>query len=155
MGMRDNLKAIIDAVADTGSVYNYKRYARAVYGEQLDVFQVVENGEETFRGFDIQAGPIAPERMVFRVTDGGGMLRSHTFYIRGYLSWNDEDESEITAETIAVAVQKALDDSNTLHDGGTYYNAQPAQITTLEGRRFASILVNFIEITQVIQEYTA
>jgi len=155
MTIRDDIYNVVNAVSGTGNVYSYKRYARSLYNEQLDVFKVTIDDEEKLQGFDIQAGPVTSERMIFRDGDGGGLLRNHTFFIHGYVTWDDADASETAARVLAVAVQKALDDSDTLHDGNTYYNALPAQITNLEGRRFANILVNYIGITQVVQEYTA
>ena len=155
MTIRDDIFAIIAAVDGVGQVYDYKRYARALYGSYLNLFKTDVDGQEVIRGFDIEAGPVTPERLVFRDGSEAGINNNHTFFIHGYLSWIDANETEKQAEVLALAVKAALDNSDTLHDGQTYYNADPAIITNLEGRRQGNILINYIRIQQnvyVIEE---
>lgn len=151
MSIRSDIYDIVNAVAGTGNVFSYKRYKRSLYDEQLSIFKTEIDGEDTIRGFDVQAGPVVGELMDF----SGGTINTHTFLIHGYVTWNDADASETAAENLARAVMQALNDSDTLHDGGTYYHSERAQITALEGRRFMGVLLNYIGITQKVLEYTA
>lgn len=154
--IRADIYEIVSAVSapDPGQVHDYKRWA-ATYPKTLALFKSDIGGSDYIRGCDVEAGPFTEEWLEFHSTGMTGILRTWTFYVNGYLTWNDADESEKTAEALADAVGDALDDSLVLHSSCHYYHAGPAQLVNYEPRLFGGILIHYFRIQQNVTEYLA
>ena len=70
---------------------------------------------------EVECGTFTAERLQFHESGQTGTIRDWTFYVHAYLTWNDEDESEKTAEALAEAIGNALDDSDVLHTSCFYW----------------------------------
>lgn len=154
--IRADIYEIVSAVStpNPGQVHDYKRWA-VLYPDYLALFKFDIGGSDYIRGCDVEAGPFTEERLEFHSTGMTGILRTWTFYVNGYLTWNDADESEKTAEALADAVGDALDDSDVLHSSCHYYHAEPAQLVNYEPRLFGSVLIHYFRIQQNVTEYLA
>lgn len=144
---RATIYGIVAGVSKTGQVYDYERWANE-WPKFLDLFKTVIVGQPQIRGWTVTCVSMPQRVMEFT----GTLLRSYTFKVRGYLGLDDSAESEKTAIALAEDVVEALDASTTLHDGGTYYNAEPASLDVFELRIFGGHLAHYAEITQVVEE---
>jgi hypothetical protein len=150
--IRDDIENVLGQVSNAGNVYVYKQWA-ARYPDFLAKFKTTIGGADLVRGFEIEGGPWSENRIEFRSSGKGGILRERVFHIHGYLTWNDGDETEKDAESLAIEVANALDDSGTLHDGQTYYNTDPAQLLEYRSAMFGNILVHYLRFELRITEF--
>ena len=152
--IRADIYAIVNAIStpDPGQVHDYKRWA-VLYDDFLSKFKTTISGENFVRGCEVECGTFTTERLQFHETGQAGTIRDWTFYVHAYLTWNDSDESEKTAEALAEAIGNALDDSDVLHTSCFYYYAHEAQLVNYEPRLFGNILVHYIRIQQNVTEY--
>lgn len=148
--IRAAIFAIVDGVSGTGNVYDYRRWG-VKYDRVLSMFRDATAG--TILGFDMEAGPFSGELSEFRQAGAQDGFRPWTFRIRMYYGAKDTDKTEPAAATLIEAVANALDKSDTLHNGQTFYSADKAVVTILELRTFAGNLVHYGQIDQVVTEY--
>ena len=147
---RAEIYSVVNAVTNSGKVYDYDRLATD-WGTFLNLFRTTIGGRKQILGYTIGYNGAA-------ATDAEldpRAFRSHRFVVRGYMSLNDEKETEKTAANLAETIANALDDSATLHDGSSFYNTEPAQIEIFEARVFGDVLVHYTEIGLVVTEFVA
>jgi hypothetical protein len=145
--VRAAIYSVVNGVSGTGTVHDYKRWAPD-WSTFLDRFKVTIDETDYIRGFDIMAGPVAESLE----EHGAGTLRTHTFTVRMYYGWRDEDSSEKAAATLAESVMNALDADGTLH---AFYYAERAQMPVLDARLFGNVMVHYAEIVQRVTEWAA
>ncbi len=152
--IREDIYAIVSAITSPspGNVYDYFRWA-VLYPDFLDKFKVTIGGENVIRACMVEAGTFTSERLQFHSTGKTGSIRPRLFYIHAYLTWNDADETEKTAEALGVAIADALDNSDVLHGACFYYHAEPAQLVSYEARMFGNVLCHYVRIQQTVTEY--
>jgi hypothetical protein len=155
--IRSRLHTLVDGVTNVGRVYDYERWINE-QGDFLDIFRVEIGGIQVIRGWTIgyEGLGIGSDEfpngyMVLRADGTSAVLRRHEFKVRGYMGWDDAEESEKVFSDLVETVLDTLDADDTLHDGGTYYFASPA-IVAVEPRVFGGVLVHFAEITQLVEE---
>ncbi len=148
--IRDELYAILSGVAlpDLGQVHDYKRWA-VLRRDYLNLYQ--KDGQ--IRGWDIEAGPFRVEQVEMRGSTPR-VLRTRTFYVNGFLSWNDESESEKTAEELALVVADAIDGDEVLHQWCGYYHTAPVQLVAFEPRLIGNVLVHYIRLQVEVTVWT-
>ncbi len=144
----------VNSVSNVGNVEWYKRF-ELLRPDMNDLIEYEVGGETTIRFWEIQMhqGSAVEDRMEFRAGDKAGIRRTWTFVIYGYFSWNDEDMSELIAMSLIKAVMDALDDSEDLHDGSKFFNADPVQMTAFEPWMIANAAVHRVTLRQTVMEY--
>ena len=145
--LRGTLKTILQSLTDEGTVHDYERWASdpAAF---LALFKVTIEGEDYIRGWTItmEAMPQVLHQM------GGTKIRQYHHRLRMYWGLQDSAATEKSAVALAIAAVDALDASVTLHNGQTYYEADPASLETFEPRIFGSTLCHYAEILQITRE---
>jgi len=144
---RADIYSIVSGVSSIGRVHDYERWA-VRWADHLDLFKTTIDGQQQIRGWTISCRSMPQGRLEF----SGAKLRTYTYKIRGYFGLDDGSASEKTAVALAEDVVEALDASDTLHDGGSYYDALPASMDVFEPRLFGGVLCHYVEISQVVQE---
>ena len=141
-------------VVDIGHVYAYKRF-ELLRPDVNDLIKYTIGSDDMIRLWEVQLefGTAAEDRMEFRDGDKAGILRKWTFVIYGYFGWNDADVSEQIAIAITKAVMNALDDSENLHDGTKFFNADPVQMTAFEPWSQWNEAVHRVTLQQTVSEY--
>ena len=150
--IREDIYNIVNAVADTGNVYSYGRWA-VLRPDFLSLFKVTIDSVAQIRGFFIEAGTFSEERSDFRETGASGLWRTWQFHIHGYLSWNDALTTEKTMATLVESVANALDNSDLLHANCAYYNADPVQLIVYEPRMWGNELCHYVHLLQAVTEW--
>ena len=146
--IRDDLYDVLNAVTNIGVVHDYERFSND-WAKFLDLFKTTIGGDTVIRGWTIAYDGFKTTRADF----DPGILREHTFTIRGVLGWSDADESEKDAQDLGETVCNALDDNATLHSN-TYFDCGQAELTK-ESRLFGSVLCHYLEIRLPVTEYRA
>lgn len=146
--IRTQIHTVVNAVADTGKVYDYQRFTNNVT-DYLALFKTTINGIDQIRawmvgynGFDTITLGSAPE----------GVIRSHRFTVYGLLRLNDDDGSEKEFAILAEAVCDALDDDATLH---AFTDDEPADIFAFAYLPFGDVLCHYAEINIQVSEQTS
>lgn len=145
--LRGTLKSIIQGLTNEGVVHDYERFS-ADWAALLALFQTTIAGSDYIRGWTITCERVAQTRIeVNRV-----LVRAYSHRIRLYWGLDDSAASEKAAFAMALGAVAALDASDTLHDGLTYYDAEPASLETFEPRTFGGTVCHYAEILQVTYE---
>ena len=145
--LRATLKTIVESLTNEGTVHDYERWS-ADTSDYLTLFKTTISGVNYIRGWTITLESM-PQTL--HQTDGT-MIRQYNHRIRMYWGLNDSDASEKSAVAMAIGAVEALDASTTLHDGDTYYNADPASLEVFEARVFGGVLCHYTEILQTTYE---
>jgi hypothetical protein len=150
---RGDVCAIVDGVADAGAVYCYKRWF-GVRSQAIAMFGYELTTSKELRGFDMELASIEEEQAEFITGDvGAGILRKLNFRLFGYFAWSDAEVSEMRAGAIVKAVCLALDNSETLHGGQTYFDTTRAQCTAIEPWMLGGELVHRATIALTVTEF--
>ena len=151
---RQDIYDIVSAVSDLGNVYKYRRWNVMDY-EFLTRFKATIDGATQLRGVDMEVGTFTATLVEFRGTGRDTELRTWSVYVNLYVGWNDGEESEITAQTLATNIADALDAAEVLHSGCHYYECKPAQLVQADPIRYNDELTHYrrlqIDITIVEQ----
>jgi len=144
----------VNGVTNVGNVYCFKRF-ELLRPDANDLMKYTVGSDEVIRFWEIQFhfGNAVEDRMEFRDGDKAGIRRTWVFVIHGYFGWNDEDVSEQIAISIAKDVMNALDDSEDLHDGSKFFNADPVQLTAFEPWSQWNEAVHRVTLRQTVMEY--
>lgn len=151
--IRTELYNLVDAVADSGMVYDRIRYHNE-WNEFLAFFKVTIGSTEQIRGFEIEYKGHETIDAEFNPR----VLRSHRWWIHGFLGVSDALETEKTFSTLVETVCNALDNSATLHNGQTYFDTSPASVPILEHRTSntgGGLLAHYAQIEVTVTEFVA
>jgi hypothetical protein len=81
------------------------------------------------------------------------ITRTWDWRIQGFLTFNDDQNTEETALNLSTSVVNAMNLASSLHNGNTYFGEQPpARMGIFELRLFAGVLCHYTEISQQLTE---
>jgi hypothetical protein len=164
--LRARITTVVTAVTAVGKVYNHERHVDDWNGLIALMVADLGGGVSQLRGWTLQLGDIA--QASDQLTFGGPAQagRKHVAYhytVRGVMAVQDDDStpSETTFVTLALAVIKALDADTLLHSGDLQGGAlgsprfagPPAAAGRFDYRMYGDVLVHYIEIELMFEEY--
>ncbi len=144
-GIRAQIKATLQGVADIGQVHDYDRW-EINWDGFLTLFKATVGGVDQIRGWTIHSQSDASG---YPGTNNVGQFE-HLFLLRGYLGLKDSSATEKTFDDLVEAVQKAFMGNYTLN--GSAMNAEPPQIMVKEARQMSDMLVHYAEIQLRVKE---
>ena len=152
MTIRARIVTVLESVTDVGLVYDYSRWA-GDWGKTLELFKTTIDGVDQIRGWEVTFRRLQQSVIGFQ---GGGIddtiLVTYSYRIRGFLSFNDADESEKTMTELALAIVTALE-ADTVLQGEVLDRETPVVAEIIqEERMFAGILCNYVEMLVQPQE---
>lgn len=111
--IRALIYAVVNNVADAGSVYDYFRYANDLSG-LYDLYKTTVNSTDQLRGWALKFGGF---EQVDEATgrDDKDILRLYHWQIDGWLGMDDSAATEKTFDDLTEAVCESLDGSTTLN----------------------------------------
>lgn len=151
--IRTQIFNIVDAVTDSGMVYDRVRYHNE-WNEFLNFFKVTISTVDQIRGFEVEYK--GQETLDAQMNPN--VLRAHRWWVHGFLGVSDALETEKTFSTLIETVCNALDNDATLHNGQTYFNTSPASVPVLEHRTSPTgggVLVHYAQIELTVTEFIA
>lgn len=153
---RTQIYNIVNGVSNIGNVYPRERWANR-WAEILTLLKATVSGTDQIRAWMITCqGAPQNEYLTEEYVDPQGnnvVIRTFRWVIRGFVTFNDGDNTEEEALNLALAVVDSLSVASTLHDGSTYWDEQPpADLGIFELRIFGGVLCHYIEITQLLTE---
>lgn len=146
--IRQTIYDTVRVIDNIGISHDYERFCD-LWEDYLSLFKADIKGVEQIRGFTVGFNGTLPAVVVDM---GGDYARPYRFIVRFYQGLSDQDESEKTAAGLVEDIINALDVSDTLHDGGTYYETTLAQCDVFEPRIFGTVLCHYAEIHVVVSE---
>ena len=143
--IRDQIKAILSAVAHIGVVHDYERWA-SDWAAYLELFSVI-----TVTGTYINGWEITRKKTPSVTASVTHDKRTHTFLIRGIYGLKDSDASEITFQDLIEDICSAFRSNYQLNS--TADNTEPIQVDLVENRVFGNVLCHYCELTLIADEY--
>lgn len=101
--IRDALRALIAAVPNVGQVHNRERYVREEGKFRQLYLYTPAGGSEQIRGWWLRR--VGTQERTLGV---GRNLEVHTWQVRGYMSLNDTDASEVVFDGLIEAMRNAV-----------------------------------------------
>ena len=150
--IRAVIKAVIDDVTDIGKTYNRYRFSNDS-AALVTLATTTIDGVKQVRAWMVEwLGIVESERIQMRRDDKTGLLRRHEFKVWGYQGFDDSRSTETIMSALTETVVNALDDSDTLHDGATYYDCTTAT-APMSPVVWAGVLCHRSEITLQVTEF--
>jgi len=135
------IKVILLEVSGVGTkVYEYERWC-ANWKDYLALFKT---------GSKIKGWTITRARTPEENKTPSTNKRVHTFFIRGYYSLDDSEESEVTFQDLIEDIATAFRTKPRLN--GTAFDCSPLQVDTIAGVMFGNVLCHFCQLRLDVEE---
>lgn len=143
--IRSGIYAVIAAISQIGTVYDYKRWA-----EDLDTFihffDFTDIGGSTYvKGWEVEHS--SP------VNEDSSSVRTHSYNIYGYRQWSDDTESEKLFSDDITSIQVAFRENQTIN--GNALGHDFIQVEELSKDMFGSVYCHFCKLTLTVYEHIA
>jgi hypothetical protein len=139
----NEVKAILQTVADVGMVNDYRR-AVSSEADVSRLYKDVDAGE-------IRAWDITRETTVSNDRTVGAVEDLHLIVIRGYMSVRDADATEKTFQNLIECVRAAFRVKRNLN--GKVLDSTPMQVRTVTAATVSNVLVHYCELTLQAQDF--
>lgn len=140
--VRTEIKTLLESVSGIGKVHDFRRHTRF-----WDDFFERHIADGKVNNWEITRGSFSQE--VFAVQNSAGnepfFHDQHEVSITGYMSLNDENESEKTFQTLIDNIIAKIRVNNQLNN--TTILPRQLQVPVIEHRTFGGVLVHFAELT--------
>lgn len=138
--IRAQIYAILNGITNIGKVHDYERWAKT-WGEFILLFKSIPHNQ--IRGWEIgRKAPITKDK------DG---IRTHTYFIRGYMAVDDSAATEKTFSTLLDTVVDTCEDNPKLN--GAANGSETPSVDALDVRTFDGVRCHFAELTFTVYEY--
>jgi hypothetical protein len=144
--VRDAVVALVDGVANTGTVHGRERWADD-WPTFLGMFKANISGSDEIRGFMVSRESVVDDLNEDRM---GAVGHKHSFVIRGVVGFDDSRDTETTFQTLVDSILAALDADKDLSGNAVSGGQGPAEARILDLRTFGRVLCHYVEILFVV-----
>ena len=143
---RAAIVAALASVPDIGQVHDRERYAHSNADFQALYLFTPSDGPEQLRGWVVRR-----TATLERTADLGGSVNVHTWVIRGYLAFNDEQATELVLDDLVEQFRALVRDDPTLggacQPGPLNDETDGVQVTDAGPVTFAGVLCHSVVLT--------
>jgi hypothetical protein len=149
---RTAIKTILEGVSGIGLVHEYERWAND-WKKFLELYKTANK--------KINGWTITRKRTAERWSTGAEYERVNEFLIRGIFGLKDEDETELTFQSLIEDICDAFRSNHTLNgtcettdpDFGSLANQSGIQVELVEPRMIGSVLCHYCELALGAQTF--